>query len=249
MFDSVVKEYDGLRAVDSVSFKVEPGEIVALLGPNGSGKSTLMKMTVGLVKPDQGRVLVVGVDPARDPLEARRRVGYVPEEDVVFESLRIDEYLEFIASVYGLDPVEARRRAERAIEILGLREHLGKLIGELSHGNQRKVLIAGLMVREPEALVLDEVFTGLDALAARVVKEYVKLEASRGKPVLFSTHVLPIAEAMADRIVIMYRGRVVAEGSPEELKEKARSKELEEVFLEVTGLRGELEEILKVLRG
>ncbi|MCD6510455.1 MAG: ABC transporter ATP-binding protein [Thermoprotei archaeon] len=244
-FEDVWKQFGNLMVLKEVSFSVNNGEIVVLLGPNGSGKSTLFKMTLGLVKPDSGRVFVEDIDVLLNPIEARRRVGYMPEDLIVYESLKINEYLEFISSIYGVQ-VDIDM-VEKVIDLLGLQEHLGKLIGELSHGTKRKVLLAALMLREPKVLVLDEVFSGLDPSSARIVKTWIRELVKRRAGALISTHILPIAEAIADRVLIIHQGRIVSEGKPSELKEIFRVKELEDVFLQVTGYSSEIEGIIKAL--
>ncbi len=244
-YSDVWKTFDSKDVIKGVSFSVERGEIVALLGPNGSGKSTLFKMSLGIIKPDRGRVFVDGVDATTNSLEARKIVGYMPEEIIIYESLKPEEYIEFILSVYGIK-VE-NRHIEEIIDILGLRQHVGKFIGELSHGNKRKTLLATLFLRDPSILILDEVFSGLDPATARLVKTWLREKTRRNSAILVSTHVLPIAEAIADRILIIHEGSIVAEGKPGELKEIFGAKELEEVFLEVTGYTGEYEELIKEL--
>lgn len=245
VFEGVRKSFGGAEVVRGVSLRVSGGEVVALLGPNGSGKTTLFKMTVGVVRPDEGRVRVCGVDPATDPVRAREVVGYVPEEPILWESISLGEYLSLTASIYGVDLTPERYRA--VLRVLGLREHAGKLLGELSHGARRKAMIAAVMIREPKALVLDEVFSGLDVASARAVRNWVRGMAGRGVPALFSTHILPIAEVVADRVILLAGGRVVAEGEPGELKEAFRSRELEEVYLKLTGYSPEVEELVKAL--
>ncbi|RLE99735.1 MAG: ABC transporter ATP-binding protein [Thermoprotei archaeon] len=241
----VWKSYDNTPVIKDVSFKVNAGEIVVLLGPNASGKSTLFKMTLGVVKPDRGTVKVNGIDVSANPIEARRVVGFLPEEIIAYESLKLEEYVEFILSVYGIDPGE--KPLNEVFDMLGLREHLGKLLGELSHGNRRKALLATIFLRDPDVLVLDEVFAGLDPAAAKLVKTWLREKAKHRTAVLVSTHVLPIAEATADRVLIIHRGRIVAEGRPGELKDVFGAKELEEVFLEVTGYTREYEDLVREL--
>ena len=245
IYNDVWKSFDENPVVKNVSFEVSGGEVVVLLGPNGSGKSTLFKMTIGVVKPDKGKVFVNNIDVAENPLEARKIVGFMPEEIVIYESLKIEEYLSFILSIYGIKVSEDK--VNSIIRLLGLSEHLDKFIGDLSYGTKRKVLLASLMLREPKALVLDEVFTGLDPVAAKIVKTWIREAADAGVPVLISTHVLPIAEAIADRVLIIHRGEIVAEGKPGELKEIFGAKELEEVFLKVTGYSPEYEDVIRAL--
>jgi len=245
VYEDVWKAFNSQPVIRGVSFNVREGEIVALLGPNGSGKSTLFKMSLGIVKPDKGSVLVDGVDAVSNPIKARQVVGYMPEETVIYESLKLEEYIEFILSVYRVKVEESL--IEEIINILELEQHVGKLIGELSHGNKRKVLLATLMLREPPILVLDEVFSGLDPVIARIIKTWLRDKTRRGGAVLVSTHVLPIAEAVADRVLIIHRGEIVAEGKPGELKEIFGVKELEDVFLEVTGYAREYEDLIREL--
>ena len=244
-YNGVWKFFDGNPVVKGVSFIVGSGEIVCLLGPNGSGKSTLFRMALGIVRPDKGTVLVDGLDVFSNVIEVRRRIGFMPEEPVIYESLKIEEFLDFIFSAYGVKP--DKERVMEVLEVLGLVEHLGKLIGDLSHGNKRKAMLASLMLRDPSVLILDEVFSGLDPGIARVVRMWIREMAKRGAGVLVSTHILPIAEAIADRVLIIHRGSIVAEGKPEELKELFGSEELEDVFLEVTGYDRSVEEVVKAL--
>ena len=245
VYKDVWKAFNSQPVIRGVSFNVREGEIVALLGPNGSGKSTLFKMSLGIVKPDKGSVLVDGVDAVSNPIKVRQVVGYMPEETVIYESLKLEEYIEFILSVYRVKVEESL--IEEIINILELEQHVGKLVGELSHGNKRKVLLATLMLRDPPILVLDEVFSGLDPVIARLIKTWLRDKTRRGGAVLVSTHVLPIAEAVADRVLIIHRGEIVAEGKPGELKEIFGVKELEDVFLEVTGYAREYEDLIREL--
>lgn len=247
VYEGVEKSYSGTPVIRGVSFQVSPGEVFALLGPNGSGKSTLLKMSIALVTPDKGRVALDGVEPSADPLTAKRLVGYLPEEPVLFESLRADEYVRFMMDIYGVDA--DWDTVGRLARELGLWEHGSKLVGELSHGNKRKLMLLVLMLREPQYLVLDEVFSGLDPISAARVKTWMRGEAARGRPVLFSTHILPVAEALADRIAIIYGGSIVATGTPAQLKKLYGAEELEEVFLSVTGHAAEYREMIEALRG
>lgn len=245
IYDDVSKTFNGTPVLENVSFKVNKGEIVVLLGPNGSGKSTLFKMSIGVIKPDKGKVFVNGIDASHNPLEARKAVGYIPEENILYESLKPEEFIEFILSIYNIK--NSRSLIEKIIDLLDLREHMGKLIGELSHGTRRKILLASVMLRTPPIYVLDEVFTGLDPASARTVKSFIREEARRGKSILVSTHVLAIAEAIADRVLIIYEGKIVAQGKPEELKDIFGAKELEDVYLKVTGYRTGIEDLIKAL--
>jgi len=242
---NVWKYYGGKPVVKGVNLRVKEGEVRVLLGPNGSGKSTLFKMSVGVVKPEQGEVRVNGVNVAEDPITARKVVGYMPEDPFLYESLEVAEYLEFILSVYGVRP--SREKFAAVIKALGLEEHVGKLIGELSYGNKRKVMLATIMLRDPQVLVLDEAFSGLDVGSVRVIKMWLRNKAESGAAVLVSTHILPIAEAIADNVTIIYEGGVIAEGAPKELRSFEAGKELEDVYLKLTRYSSEVEELVKAL--
>ena len=163
VFRDVWKSFGEHYALRGVSFHVDRGEVVGLLGPNVSGKSTLFGMTIGVLAPDSGEVLVGGVDPSKDPISARKMVGYMPEEPVLFESLKVEEFLEFVLSVYGVNV--NGEQVLKVLGMLGIEGEAGKLVGELSHGNKRRVLLAALMLRDPPVLVLDEVFAGLDPVS------------------------------------------------------------------------------------
>jgi len=243
-YEGVTKRYGDVEALKEVTVEFPPGRIHALLGPNGSGKSTLMKMAVGLVRPDSGSVRVDGVDPISDPIKARMIVGYAPEEVVIYESLTPAEYLSFLGYVYKIPREELDERIGTLIRVFKMEEHMGKLGGELSHGNRRKLLIISALLHDPKVLMLDEPFSGLDPEVARVLKELMRRYAEEGRTVVFSTHILELAEAVADEVTIMHLGEVVAKGPMSELKGK---KDLETYFLEVTGLTSELEDLLKAL--
>ena len=243
-YEGVTKRYGDVQALRGVTVEFQPGRIHALLGPNGSGKSTLMKMAIGLVKPDSGSVRVDGIDPVEDPISARKVVGYAPEEIVIYESLTPAEYLSFLGYVYDIPKEELESRLRTLIKVFKMEDHMGKLGGELSHGNRRKLLIMSALIHDPRVLILDEPFSGLDPEIARVLKELMRKYAEERRVVVFSTHILELAEAVADEVTIMHLGEVVAKGPMEELRGK---KDLETYFLEVTGLTSELEELLKAL--
>ncbi len=243
-YEEVSKRYGSAIALSDVTVDFSPGKIHALLGPNGSGKSTMMKMTIGLVKPDSGRVSVDGIDPISDPMKARFIVGYSPEEIVIYESLTPAEYISFLGYIYHIPEGLMKERMDRLIKLFKMEDHMGKLGGELSHGNRRKVLIMSALIHDPKILILDEPFSGLDPEIARVLKEIMRKYANEGRTVIFSTHILELAEAIADEVTIMHEGKVVAKGPIDELRGK---KDLESYFLEVTGLTSELENLLKAL--
>ncbi len=248
-YRNVIKRYGSVVAVDGISVEFEAGKINALLGPNGSGKSTMMKMALGVVRPDSGEVLVNGMNPIEETLEVRRIVGYSPEEIILYESLTPAELFSFLQGVYGIPRDEAEQRVRFLAKLFKMEENMNKLIGELSHGNKRKVLVASALLHNPKVLILDEPFSGLDPEVGRILKEMMRKYADEGRTVIFSTHVLEIAEAVADEVIIVYRGKLVAKGSTEELRNKVRAADLESVFMKVTGLESDLKELLETLWG
>jgi ABC-2 type transport system ATP-binding protein len=247
--EGVCKSYGAVRALSNVGFSVPRGEIVGLLGPNGAGKSTMMKSILGLLRPEAGRILLFGQDVQTDPVAAKGQIGYVPESPALYEFLTGGEYLDFVADMYGLDAATRRERIAQFLSGLELLGHENSLISGYSQGMKQKVaLIAGL-VHRPRLLVLDEPLNGLDPRSARVTKDLLRnLASHEGVGVLFSTHVLEIAEAICDRVVILNRGAVVASGTVATLRERAGlgGSGLEEVFLALTGT-GDLSDVVAAL--
>jgi len=248
-YHNVTKRYGSVIAVNDVSVEFEPGSVHALLGPNGSGKSTLMKLAIGIVQPDSGKIRLDGIDPSRDPVSARRITSYVPEKIVIYESLTPAETFSFLGSIYELDREKLEERVKLLVRLFKFERQMGKLAGELSHGNRKRLLLISALLHDPKVLIWDEPFSGLDPEAGKVLKEFMRKYALEGKTVVFSTHILELAEAVADVATIMHQGKIVARGSPEELREDLRAIDLESAFLEATGLSAELEELLKVLWG
>src|SRR5881409_3758364 len=243
------KSYGYIPALSDVTLDVGAGEVRGLLGPNGSGKSTLMKIAVGLLRPTSGSVRVLGVDVEQDPMTVKKLVGYVPESPRLYEFLTATEYLDFVADVRGIAYQEKKERITRLIESLGLEGKQGETITGYSQGMKQKVAIMGAILHRPKILLMDEPLNGLDPKSARVVKELIHSLAKDGVTTIFSTHVLEIAEAICDRLTILQNGRVLAEGTAEELREKAglSSSGLEDVFLKLTGTKG-VEDIVEALR-
>ncbi len=242
----VYKTYGYLSVINGVTVDFEPGVVHALLGPNGSGKSTLIRMAVGLTRPDSGRVTVAGVNPAESPEEAKRVAGYAPEEVTLYDSLTPRETLELVSWAHRLDERRADR-LERLFGLFGLDEEEDRLVGELSLGAKRRLLLVCALAHDPPVLILDEPFSGLDPEGAAILREVMREEAARGKTVVFTTHVMPIAEALADVVTILHVGRVVARGRPDELREAVSASSLEEVFLRTTGIDERIRSLLRVL--
>jgi ABC-2 type transport system ATP-binding protein len=222
-------------AVDGLDLRVHGGEFYALLGPNGAGKTTLLRMVAGLLQPDVGSISVFGIDTARDPIAAKRLVAWVSDEPMIYERLTPLEYLEFVAGLWGIDANSAEARARDLIGWLGLEPHMHERCGGFSKGMMQKVALAGALVHDPRLIILDEPLTGLDAGSARHVKDVLLGKVRDGATVIMTTHILEVAERMAERIGIIANGRLVAEGTLEELRGRAGSRgmSLEDIFLEI----------------
>ncbi len=246
--EHLTKFYGSVVGLSDLSLSVNPGEVRGLLGQNGSGKSTLMKSLIGLIHPTSGSVRVLGLDVQKSPMEVRRCVGYVPESPRLYEFLTATEYLDFIADVRGLSFGEKKERISRLIQALDLEGKQGDTISGYSQGMKQKVALMGAILHRPRVLLLDEPLNGLDPKSARVVKELVHGLARDGVTTVFSTHILEIAEAICDRLTILQNGRVLAEGTAEQLRQKAGlpGTGMEDVFLKLTGTKG-VEDIVEAL--
>ena len=215
LLEGVSKSYDAVRAVDGLSLAVPRGAVYGLLGPNGAGKTTTIRMIMRITLPDAGRLLLGG-EPITD--DVRERIGYLPEERGLYRKMKVLDHLAFLAEVRGLARPEARRRARAWLERLGLAEKAGAKVEELSKGMQQKVQFAGAVIHDPELVILDEPFTGLDPIATRTLKDDILGMRGRGRTVMFSTHVLSQAEELCDAICLINRGRVVLSGSLAEVR-------------------------------
>lgn len=235
--NGVTKRFGEIQALNGVSFAIDKGEVLGLLGPNGSGKSTLMKIMVGILKPDAGNIRVLGIDAAEDPTAVKRVVGFVPESPRLYEFLSGIEYLDFVADVHGLDATTKQERISEFLKALDLEGRENELIHGYSQGMKQKLAIIAGLLHRPQFLVLDEPLNSLDPRTARLVKDLIHKLRDDGVPTIFSTHVLEIADAICDRIVIMESGKVIEEGAASDLKAKAGTpgSTLEEVFLKLTG--------------
>ncbi|MFW5742869.1 MAG: ABC transporter ATP-binding protein [Spirochaetota bacterium] len=233
----LVKSYtkDERRALDELSLSVRPGELYGFLGPNGAGKTTTIKILVGLLRPDSGSASVAGVDVLADPLEVKRRIGYVPDEPLLYENMTGQRFLSFIADAFEVPGAERSRILELAEEF-ELRDALGDRISSYSHGMKQKVAIIGALLHDPDVFILDEPIVGLDPQSSYLLKETMRRHCERGKTVFFSTHVMEVAERLCDRVGIIRHGQLVAEGPLDELRARAGSTDatLESIFLELT---------------
>lgn len=214
--DRVVKRFAGHTAVKELSFEVPTGGIFGLLGPNGAGKSTTIRMMMDIIEPDEGKIVLFGSEQSSRDLSAR--LGYLPEERGLYKKMRVLEHLAFLGEVKGLGAGDAKRRAQGWLERLGLGDWALKKVEDLSKGMQQKVQFAGTLLHDPELVILDEPFSGLDPVNSQVMKDVVVDLARSGKTVLFSTHIMEQAERMCDRIVIIARGQKVVDGSVAQVK-------------------------------
>jgi ABC-2 type transport system ATP-binding protein len=205
-------------AVDGLDLSVRAGEFYTLLGPNGAGKTTTLRMVVGLLKPDSGAISVLGIDALGQPLAAKQRMAWVSDEPMIYDKLTPLEYLEFVGGLWGIDAAVTQARAQELIAWLSLAPHAHQRCEGFSKGMRQKVALAGALVHEPELIVLDEPFTGLDAGSARQVKTVLREHVAAGRTVIMTTHILEVAERMADRIGVIARGRLIAEGTLDELR-------------------------------
>ena len=246
----VTKRYNEIVAVNNMNLTIPTGEIFALLGPNGSGKSTTLKMLLGLVQPDAGYINVLGLDVQKDPVAVKRQVGYVPESPNIYEFLTGIEYLDFIADIYGVPPAEKKQRITEYLKALQLEGREGDMINSYSDGMKKKISLISAFLFKPKLLILDEPLNALDPRSARIVKDFLHELKAQGVTTIMSTHVLEIAEALCDRIGIMYQGNILALGNMNELRQEASmpSSGLEDIFLKLTGtgdLKPVVEELLR----
>jgi ABC-2 type transport system ATP-binding protein len=231
----LTKSFGDKRAVDALDLDVRAGELYALLGPNGAGKTTTLRMVAGLLKPDAGEIGVFGVDAVKTPKESKRIIAWLPDEPMLYDKLTAWEYLEFVAGLWRVPPKEARKRAQELLELLDLWNHRNERCEGFSRGMKQKAALAGALIHEPKLLMLDEPLTGLDAAIARQVKDLLQMRVQAGATIILTTHILDVAERMAHRIGIIRGGKLVAEGTLEELRTHAASGgTLEDVFLALT---------------
>jgi ABC-2 type transport system ATP-binding protein len=229
----LVKCFEQRPAVDGLDLTVRRGEFYSLLGPNGAGKTTTLRMVAGLLRPDEGAIHIAGIDALADPVAAKRIVAWVSDEPMIYDKLTPFEYLEFVAGLWGLDAAAAERQARDLISWLGLSDHAHERCEGFSKGMRQKVALAGALVHDPRVIILDEPLTGLDAGSARQVKTVLRERVANGDTVIMTTHILEVAERMADRIGVISGGRLIAEGTLDELRRQAGKTHtsLEDTFL------------------
>ena len=236
----VQKSFGGVQAVAHMDLEVRPGELYALLGPNGAGKTTTLRMIAGLLRPDAGSIGIFGVDALADPIAAKRITAWLPDEPMLYDKLTPLEYLELVAGLWGVAPSVAARKAVELLDVLELGRHRHSRCEGFSRGMKQKLALAGALIHDPKLIMLDEPLTGIDAGAARQVKDLLTARVRAGAAIILTTHILEVAERLADRIGIVTQGCLTAEGTLAELRAAAGQTHasLEDVFLSLTGREG-----------
>ena len=230
----LTKTYGSLVALRDFSLDVREGEIVALVGPNGAGKTTALKLLVGLLTPTDGSVRLGGLDVIRDALAVKRLVAFLPDQPFLYEQLTVKEMLEFIGGMYELPLQRLRERAEQLLTLFGLSQAVHRRLGQLSFGMKSRLVLVMSLLREPQVLIMDEPFFGLDPQTLRLIKQHLTEQARAGMTVILSTHQLPVVEDLAHRIAVLDRSRLLTVGTLEALKRSHGGHRLEEVFFQLT---------------
>jgi len=230
---NLTKMFGSTRAVDDLSLEVEEGEFFCFIGPNGAGKTTTIKILTGLLRPTSGVALIGGYDITRNPVEAKRGIGYIPDHPYLYEKLSGREFMRFVAGMYNLDGDALGRRIDELMEQFGIIEYADQLTEDYSHGMRQKLIFSATFLHSPKVVIVDEPWVGLDPKSIRNVKDYLKSRTREGVSIFMSTHTLSIAEEIADRIGIIHKGRLIALGAVEEIK-ASDIRNLEDVFLELT---------------
>ncbi len=231
----LVKVYGTKEALRSVRFEIPSGQVCGYLGPNGAGKSTTVKILTGVLRPTSGRAVVAGFEVGEQPLEVKRCIGYVPETGAVYPMLGVNEYLALVGALHRLDPPEIAERSKRLLSLFKILDAQDQRLATLSKGMRQKVVISAAVLHDPEVLLFDEPLSGLDANAARTIKDLVRDFADRGKTVLYCSHMLDVVERLCDRVIILDQGQIVADGSPAALMASSQRDTLETVFRSLTG--------------
>ena len=242
--EHVSKTYgkSGKKALDDLTLTVPNGCVYGFLGPNGAGKTTAIRLITGVLKMDEGGILVDGVDVAKDPLAVKRRIGFVPDSQEMYERLTGREYINFMADIFDVSESERKERAEKYLKLFELEDAVGQRIQGYSRGMKQKLAVIGALIHNPSVWVLDEPMVGLDPRAAFLLKQEMRERADAGATVFFSTPVMEVAERLCDRVGIINHGKLIAEGRPEELRTGEHAASLEELFLELTDTDGEVQQ-------
>ena len=232
---NLTKYFGEKAAVLDLNLEIPAGELFSMIGPNGAGKSTTIKMLVGLLRPSRGQALIAGHDIGREPVAAKKEIGYIPDFPFLYEKLTGEEFLRFVGRLYRMEEAELRRRGRHYLELFGLEELRSELIENYSHGYRQRLVFAAAFLHDPRILIIDEPMVGLDPRTSRLIKDILAEHCRRGNTVLMSTHTLSVAEELAHRVGIIHQGKLIAAGSLDELrKQSGVSGRLEEVFLKIS---------------
>jgi ABC-2 type transport system ATP-binding protein len=233
---NIAKTYGSYTALHQLNLSVPAGEVFGFIGPNGAGKTTTIKIIGGILAPTEGTVRIAGIDMARDPVAAKQRIGFIPDRPYLYEKLTGMEFLQFTADVYGVTHAVFQEKAFTLLEMFALADWGEELIESYSHGMKQRLIMCAALLHEPEVLVVDEPMVGLDPVAIRMVKNLFRDLARKGLAVFMSTHTLAVAEDICDRIGIIHRGRLIAEGTLDDLRKdiKGGASDLESVFINLT---------------
>lgn len=232
---NLVKAFDGDTVLDNISLEISPGEVIGYIGPNGAGKSTTIRILTGIIPDFEGDVQVLGFDVKKDPIEVKRRIGYIPENAALYETLTPAEYLHFVGQLYQLSPQQTEKKAQELLGVLGLADHADDRMTTFSKGMRQKVLFVAGLIHNPSVIFLDEPLTGLDANAVILVKEILMQLKKNGKTIFYSSHIMDVVEKISDRIIVINQGKIIANGTFRELNSGAGSASLEKLFTELTG--------------
>jgi ABC-2 type transport system ATP-binding protein len=247
--EQVTKRYGSFTALHALDLHVRRGELFGFLGPNGAGKTTTIRMVTGVLRPTSGTVRIAGVDLLKDPIGAKRHIGYIPDRPALYEKLTGAEYLRFVCGLWGREGPVMERRIDELLDLFDLTDWKNSLVENYSHGMRQKLLISSALVHSPDLIVVDEPMVGLDPRSARLMKNMLREFVDRGGTVFLSTHTLEVAEVLCDRIAILAQGRIQAVGTMDELRKASAggAAGLEEVFLKLTGT-DEARELVALLR-
>jgi len=233
---NLTKTYGSFVAVDNIDLHVRRGELFGFLGPNGAGKTTTLRMIAGIMRPTSGCITLGGDNVQTDPMSAKQRLGFIPDRPFVYDKLTGAEFLRFVAGLYGQEGDIVEKRIDELLEVFELSMWKDELVESYSHGMRQKLIISSALIHRPEVIVVDEPMVGLDPRAARLLKDIFRQFIERGGSVLMSTHTLEVAEAMCDQIAIIQRGKIVARGTIDELRDQHNADgSLEDLFLKLTG--------------
>jgi len=234
--ENLNKRFGPVHAVRDLTLFVPKGEVFAFLGPNGAGKTTTLKMLTGLLRPTSGRIQIAGWDMSRNPVEARREMAYIPDTPFLYDRLTATEFYHFVGTLYGMNRSEIEQEREAAFSFFGLSGHATALVKDLSHGLRQRLVYASAFLHKPRVLFIDEPLIGLDPHSIRAIKQLLREKAAGGMTIFLTTHILSLAEDVADRIGIIHQGRLIALGPLDELRKRSGTEgDLEEVFLRLTG--------------